>query len=232
MSSAAAPILRRMSAASSAEAMIVLVLSRWSATGLFGTRPRSDPTGPVRCWGAAARMAASSSVGVAPAIWAAAVEPADVPMVRSAVGHVQPGIEQAGDDADQPRVAGRSAATEDQRSLARGAHPPCGVDLRLILVGLGRSEAVVEVGCGVEEGVVFMGVAFRELPGGRSRWRLAQSRDRGLQGSAQCGYCVHGSHLLPTDHDRRDASTTGDAVRNRHQADCRSLSNALPTATP
>ena len=30
-------------------------------------------------------MAASSSVGVAPAIWAAAVEPADVPIVRSAV---------------------------------------------------------------------------------------------------------------------------------------------------
>ena len=51
------------------------------------------------------------------------------------LGHVQPGIEQAGDDADQPRVACRSAATEDQRSLARGAHPPCGVDLRLILVG-------------------------------------------------------------------------------------------------
>ena len=69
-------------------------------------------------------MSASSSVGVAPAIWAAAVEPADVPMIRSAVGHVQPGIEQAGDDADQPRIACRSATTEDQRSLARGAHPP------------------------------------------------------------------------------------------------------------
>ncbi|MDQ0819157.1 hypothetical protein QFZ79_001451 [Arthrobacter sp. V4I6] len=50
------------------------------------------------------------------------------------VGHIQPGIEQAGDDADQPRVACRSAATEDQGSLARGAHPLCGVDLRLILV--------------------------------------------------------------------------------------------------
>ena len=42
---------------------------------------------------------------------------------------------QAGDDADQPRVACRSATTEDQRSRTRGAHPPCGVDLRLILVG-------------------------------------------------------------------------------------------------
>jgi deazaflavin-dependent oxidoreductase (nitroreductase family) len=35
-----------------------------------------------------------------------------------------------------------------------------------------------------------MGVAFRELPVGRSRWRLAQSRDRGLRGSAHCGYCA------------------------------------------
>src|SRR5829696_6876511 len=43
-----------------------------------------------------------------------------------------------------------------------------------------------------------MGVAFRELPGGRSRWRLPQSRDRGLKGSTHCGFCVHGSHLLPT----------------------------------
>lgn len=61
--------------------------------------------------------------------------------------------------------------------------------------------------CRGEEGVVFMGVAFRELPGGRSQLRLPQSRDRGLQGSTHCGYCVHGSHLLPIDHDHRNAST-------------------------
>ena len=42
-----------------------------------------------------------------------------------------------------------------------------------------------------------MGVAFRELPGGRSRWRLPQSRDRAQVGSTHCGYCIHGSHLLP-----------------------------------
>jgi hypothetical protein len=47
-----------------------------------------------------------------------------------------------------------------------------------------------------------MGVAFRELPVGRSRWRLPQSRDRELQGSTHCGYCVRGTHLLPIDHDR------------------------------
>jgi hypothetical protein len=51
------------------------------------------------------------------------------------LGHVQTGIEQAGDDADLPRIACRSTTVEDQRSLARGAHPPRGVDLRMILVG-------------------------------------------------------------------------------------------------
>src|SRR6476661_8036752 len=61
--------------------------------------------------------------------------------------------------------------------------------------------------CRGEEGVVLMGVAFRELPGGRSQLRLPQSRDRGLQGSTHCGYCVHGSHLLPIDHDHGNAST-------------------------
>jgi len=84
VSSAAVPILRRMSAASWAAAMIALVLSIWSAASPMGTRPPSGLTGPVRCWGAAARMAASSSVGVALVIWAAAVDPADVPMIRSA----------------------------------------------------------------------------------------------------------------------------------------------------
>jgi hypothetical protein len=76
-------------------------------------------------------MSASNSVVVALVIWAAAVDPAD----QISLGHIQPGIEQAGDDADQPCVACRSATTEDQRSLTRGAHPPGGVDLRLILVG-------------------------------------------------------------------------------------------------
>src|SRR6188474_1239668 len=52
------------------------------------------------------------------------------------------------------------------------------------------------VACGGEEGVVFMGVAFRELPVWRSRWRLLQSHDRAWRGSTHCGYCVHGTHLL------------------------------------
>src|SRR6476659_6781038 len=137
-----------MSAASLAEAMILLILSMWSATGLIGTRPRSDPTGPVPCWGPAARTAASSSVGVAPAIWAAAVEPADVPMVRSAVVTSNPA-------SNSPALTPISHA----------------------------------------------------LPGGRSRLRLPQSRDREMKRSTHCGYCVHGTHLLAMDHDRQDVST-------------------------
>jgi hypothetical protein len=43
------------------------------------------------------------------------------------LGHVQPGFHQAGDDADQPRIAGRSATAEDQRSLTLDGRPPCGV---------------------------------------------------------------------------------------------------------
>jgi len=50
-------------------------------------------------------------------------------------GHVRPGIEQAGDDADLPRIACRSATMEDQRSSGRGGRPPGGVDLLLILLG-------------------------------------------------------------------------------------------------
>ena len=83
-SRAAAPILRRMSAASSAAAMIALVLAMMSAAGPFGRWPRPDPTEPGRCRGGAERMSASSWVGSAPAIWAAAVDPADVPMIGSA----------------------------------------------------------------------------------------------------------------------------------------------------
>src|ERR1700691_485562 len=193
-----------MSAASSAAAMISLVLRIWSATGPMGTRPPPDPTGPVRGWGAAERMSAGSGVGLALVIWAAAVDPADVPMIRSAwvtsnpasnrpamtpIDHALPA------DPPPPRTTARSPAAR-----ARLEASTCWSDL-------GRSEVVVEVRCRVEEGVVFMGVAFRDLPVRRSRWRLPQSRDRGLQGSTHCGYCGHGSHLLPMDHDRRKVST-------------------------
>ncbi len=74
-SSAAAPILRRMSAAASEMAMIRFVLSTWSETG----RSPDDQVGLSR---------------------------------------IHPGIEQAGDDPDLPRIADRSATTKDQRAIA------------------------------------------------------------------------------------------------------------------
>src|SRR5829696_1328303 len=152
-------------------------------------------------------MSASSWVGLALAIWAAAVDPADVPMIRSAsvtsnpasnrpamtpINHAWPA------DPPPPRTNARSPAART-RLKASTCSWSCS--------DISRSEAVVEVKCRVEEGVVFMGVAFRELPGGRSRRRLPQSRERALQRSTHCGYCVHGTHLLPMDHDRRNAST-------------------------
>ena len=50
-------------------------------------------------------------------------------------GHIQTGFKQTGDDADRPRIARRSATTEDQRSLARGMHPQRGLDFQLVLFG-------------------------------------------------------------------------------------------------
>jgi hypothetical protein len=74
---------------------------------------------------------------------------------------------------------------------------------------------VADVTDRLEKGVAFMGVALRELPLWRSRWRLAESRDRVLRGSTHFGYCVHGSHLLLIDHDQGDSNTalTGCATR-------------------
>jgi hypothetical protein len=67
-------------------------------------------------------MSASSWVGVALVIWAAAVDPADVPMIRSASVTSNPASNGPADDADQPRIACRSATTEDQRALAHDRH--------------------------------------------------------------------------------------------------------------
>jgi hypothetical protein len=73
-----------------------------------------------------------------------------------------------------------------------------------------------------------MGVAFRELPVRRSQLRLPQSRDRALQGSTHCGYCVHGSHLLPIDHDRRNSNRPATRGAIGIATGCRVLSNASP----
>src|SRR3954447_17931364 len=170
MSSASAPSLRRMSAASVAAAMISLVLRMWSATEPTGTRPRSDRTWPVGCWGAAARMSASSSAGVALVIWAAAVDPADVPMIRSVsvtsnpasyrpamtpTNHALPA------DPPPPRTNARSPTARPRLRTSTCAGSSSDLD---------GPQAVAEVTCRVRNGDVFMGVAFRQSPGGRSRW--------------------------------------------------------------
>src|SRR3954451_10783074 len=158
-------------------------------------------------------MAAYSSAGrVLLVTWAATVDPADVPMMRSASVTSTPA-------SDRPAMGPSShalpAAPAPARTKARLFELPACRAASTCWSGIGQfpcrgarvtampSEVVVEPMRRVEEGVVFMGVAFRELPGGRSRWRLPQSRDRGLQGSTRCGYCVHGTPLLPIDHDRR-----------------------------
>src|SRR3984957_11910467 len=144
-------------------------------------------------------MSASSSVGGIPlVIWAAAGDPADVPMVRSAsvisnpaskrpaitpISHALP------TDPAPPRTSARSPAAR-----TRVVSSTCGCSS----LDLGGSDAVAEANCGIEEGVVFKGAALRELRLGRSRWRLPQSRDHGLQARTHCKYCVHGSHLPPT----------------------------------
>jgi hypothetical protein len=73
-----------------------------------------------------------------------------------------------------------------------------------------------------------MGVAFRELPVGHSQLRLPQSRDRARQESTHSGYCVHGSHLLPIDHDRRNANRPATRCAIGIGMVAVSLSNASP----
>src|SRR5580704_9514478 len=121
-------------------------------------------------------MAAYSSAGPVPlVIWAATVDPADVPMMRSASVTSIPASDRP---AMRPSTHALPAAPPPARTKARLFElPAC----------LVASEVVVLMR-GVEEGVVFTGVSFRELPVGRARCRLPQSRDRALQGSTHCGY--------------------------------------------
>src|SRR5580698_553055 len=116
-------------------------------------------------------MAAYKSAGRVPlVIWAATVDPADVPMMRSASVTSTPA-------SDRPAMRPSSHALP-------AAPPPARTNARL-----SELPALIR---GVEEGVVFMGAAFRGLPVGRSQSRLPQSRDPALRGSTHYGYCVHG----------------------------------------
>src|SRR5215213_3348685 len=106
-------------------------------------------------------MAANSSVGVAPAICAAAVEPADVPMVRSAVVTSSP-------------ASHRPAMTPISQALPVDPPPP-----RTSALLTASFSEVVGVTCG---GALFMGVAFRKClwgaPGGdyvsRASWTAGE----------------------------------------------------------
>src|SRR4029453_16310578 len=171
-------------------------------------------------------MAAYSSAGRVPlVIWAATVDPADVPMMRSASVTSTPASDRP---AMRPSSQALPAAPPPARTKARlfelaaclvawtcwsgiGQFPRRGVRVAAM-----PSDVVVKLLRGVEEGVVVTGVALHGLPVGRSHWRLPQSRDRGRRGSTHYGYCVHGSPLSLIDHDQRDVSTPGDAPRRHH----------------
>jgi hypothetical protein len=130
-SSAAAPFLRRMSAASSASAMTRLIFFRWSATGPSGNASTGGFDRRVLLLGCSGedggKQVGRGRAGDLGRGRRSGRRPDD----QIGLGHVQSGIEQAGDDADKPRVACGSAAAEDQRTFARGRHPPHGVDLRM-----------------------------------------------------------------------------------------------------
>jgi hypothetical protein len=187
-------------------------------------------------------MAAYRSAGRVPlVIWAATVDPADVPMIRSAS---ITSTRAADRPAMKPSSHALPAAPPPARTKARLSELPDCLVASTCWPGIGQFpcrrvrvtampfEVVVELLRGVEEGVVVMGVAFRELPVGRSHWRLPQSRDRGLRGSTHCGYCVHGSHLLPIDHDRRNANRPATRCAIGIATVAVSPSKAPPTATP
>src|SRR4051794_23614741 len=145
-------------------------------------------------------MAAYSSAGRVPlVIWAATVDPADVPMMRSASVTSTPASDRP---AMRPSSQALPAAPPPARTKARLFELAAWLVAWTCWSGIGRfpcrsvrvaampSDAGVELLRGVEEGVLFMGVALRGWRGGRSHWRLAQSRDRGRRGSTHYGYCV------------------------------------------
>src|ERR1700733_8611669 len=186
-------------------------------------------------------MAAYSSAGPLPlVIGAAAVDPADVPMMRSAWVTSTPASDRP---AMRPSCHALPAAPPPARTRARLAELPASPMASTCWPGTGQfpcrgvrvtavpSEVVVELMRGVEEGVVSMRVAFRGLPAGRSRLRLPQSRDPALQGSTHYGYCAHGSHLPPMDHDHGNDRTppTRCAIARGHAPRAADDSNTAPT---
>ena len=100
--------------------------------------------------------------------------------------HVHTGIEQTGDDADQPGVAGGTAAAEDERSVPTGRGRG-GVQ--------GRRRGCVH-------GSRLSRDAYRALPAATTS--VARSWTAGERPLVML---EHGSHLLPVEHDRQNTST-------------------------
>src|SRR5271157_5260032 len=115
-------------------------------------------------------MAANSSAGRVPlVIWAATVDPAEVPMIRSASVASTPALDRP---AMRPISHALPAAPAPARTKARLPEAPAGLVASTFWLDLGQlpcpgvpstamPSEVIELMCGVEEGVVFMGVAFR-----------------------------------------------------------------------
>jgi hypothetical protein len=162
-------------------------------------------------------MAANSSAGRVPlVIWAATVDPAEVPIIRSAEVASTPASDRP---AMRPICHALPAAPPPARTKARLPAPPAGLMASACWLGLGQlpcpgvpaaampSEVGVELMCGVGEGVVFTGVAFRGCLSG------APSRDYLSRAIMPCGgapitdTAFMGSHLLPVDHGRPEVST-------------------------
>src|ERR1700722_4275798 len=162
-------------------------------------------------------MAAYSSAGRVPlVIWAAAVDPADVPTMRSASVRSTPASDRP---AIRPSSHALPAAPPPARTRARWPESPACLVAPVCWPGIGQfpgrgvrvtvmsSEAVAGLTRGAGGGVVLMGVAFRGLPAGRSQLRLPQSRDRALQGAPITDTAHMGLTSLPMDHDHGDDRT-------------------------
>jgi len=77
-----------------------------------------------------------------------------------------------------------------------------------------------------------MGVAFRRLAVGRSRWRLVQSRDRGRQGSTTVVTAFMGLTSFRRITIARTLAYGGASQRSASMPIAVSLWNAPPTAPP
>ena len=150
--------------------MIAAVLAMMSATGR-SARGRGRVRSGRAVAGPRGEDVGEQIAGSALVIWAAAVDPAEVPTIRSASVTSTPA----------PK---RPATMPITQALPVDPAPP--------RTNARSPRASVEPDGEVEEGVAFKGVPFAKLRVGRSRWRLHQSHDPGLQGAPTVGTAFMG----------------------------------------